>query len=59
MPGNQILEIQMSKKTLNLFTNGRHIIISEMAKVINTPPFYAKQATTTTECTLPNVDFTS
>jgi len=43
----------MSKKISNLFTNGRHIIISEMAKVINTPPSYAKQATTTTECTSP------
>ena len=44
--------IQMSKKTLNLFTNGHLYITFAMVKTINTQQFSVKRATMTIECTI-------
>jgi len=51
MLGNRITGIQMSRRTLNSFINGRHIIMFETAQPFNTLRFTARPAITMIECT--------
>lgn len=53
MLGSQITEIQMSRRILNSFINGRHIIMFETAKPFSTPLFSARLAITMIECITP------